>query len=446
MKEMRHTYITFGLGKFSFRVWLAPDTFAANAWTLMYASFVTIGFLTLVNAGQAYVLNENLGVPRSEQGTITGNLAVLSEIVGILLIWPIGILSDRIGRRPVFVFGLIVMGISFAFYPLVDSVQQITYARFIYSIGTAVSTGMLGTVIQDYPREDSRGKMIAGAGVFNALGVIFVAFVIASLAARFVSFGIEPIAAGRYMHWIVTVILFVSALVLIKGLKGGTPAKKEDRPPLRDLMIAGFRHLHNPRISLSYASAFVGRSDLVITGTFVILWCTLSGIEQGMTTGAAVARAGALFGTIQIVALLWTPILGLIIDRFNRTSAVVFGMFVASIGYSSMYFVDNPLDPKYLPLFIILGIGQVSAFLSSQALIGQEAPLKERGSVVGMFGMFGAVGILITTLVGGILFDEWMRSGPFVFVGCINFLVFLWGALVRVKWPGPMPERTQVHV
>ena len=92
---------------------------------------------------------------------------------------------------------------------------------------------------------------------------------------------------------------------------------------------------------------------------------------------AEAAGAGAkVFAIVQIFGLFWSPIMGMIIDRVNRVSAVAFGMGFAAIGYSSMYFVEDPTNPMYYPLFALLGIGQISAFFASQALVGQEAPAK----------------------------------------------------------------------
>jgi hypothetical protein len=53
--------------------------------------------------------------------------------------------------------------------------------------------------------------------------------------------------------------------------------------------------------------------------------------------------------------------------------------------------------------------------------------------VVGAFGVFGALGILVASSVGGQLFDKWDRSGPFVLMGVLNGLVLVWALVVRAK-------------
>ena len=56
---------------------LAPGISKANMWTLMYASFFTIGLLTFVGVGTPYVLNAVLNIPVEEQGAVSGTLVVL---------------------------------------------------------------------------------------------------------------------------------------------------------------------------------------------------------------------------------------------------------------------------------------------------------------------------------------------------------------------------------
>ena len=141
------------------------------------------------------------------------------------------------------------------------------------------------------------------------------------------------------------------------------------------------------------------------------------------------------------------PFFGYFNDRVNRVTALAVGMFMAGCAYLSMMLIDNPLDPAVLPIFAFLGIGQISGFHASQALIGQEAPKFERGAVIGFHAFCAAIGIMLATVIGGRLFDSWMPAGPFVLVGAANLVVCLLAVVVRIKWPGLMitkavPERS----
>ena len=104
----------------SVKIWiyeLSPGISYKNFFTYLYASFISIALLSAMGFLQPYVLNANLGIPRGQQGLVSGNLGVLSEIVTILLIKPAGSLSDRIGRVPVLTGGILFFGFGFCFLP-----------------------------------------------------------------------------------------------------------------------------------------------------------------------------------------------------------------------------------------------------------------------------------------------------------------------------------------
>jgi len=421
-------------------LWIVPGVTRPNCFAFFWAAFTTIGLLVFVTIGTNYVLNTNFDISVDDYGTINGDLAFWTEITQILLFSAVGITADRIGRRPVYAFGLVGMGIGYFLYPFADSLFELTIYRIIYAAGLAASTGMLGTIVADYPQEVSRGKMVATVGVMNGLGVVLVSALFSRVPTMFVAQGFDEATAGRYTHWIIVFFCLLTALVVRFGLNAGTPVKKEERPNTRELIRAGFAQARNPRISLAYASAFVARSDLVVLGTFTVAWGNIAGIAAGLSDAEAVFRGTMIFVTAQTAALLWSPVIGLLLDYVNRVTGVAICMTLAAIGYSCTMFVDDPLSASATPYFLLLGVGQISAFFGATIIIGQEAPKAERGAVVGMFNMMGAIGILIATGIGGRLFDAIAPSAPFVFIGVINACIVVGALIIRQKSPGFVPD------
>ncbi|MCB2107915.1 MAG: MFS transporter [Rhodobacteraceae bacterium] len=416
-------------------VWLAHGVSKVNAWTLMYAAFFTIGLLTFIGVGTPYVLNAVLKIPSEQQGVVSGNLVFWTEIISILFFGPVGVLADKFGRKPLYFLGFAIMGLGYALYPMAGSVAELTAYRIIYAIGVATSTGVLAVVVTDYPQEATRGKMVAIVGFMNGLGVAILNVVLGSIPKRLTESGIDEISAGQYTHWIVAGLCLLSAVVAGFGLMGGTPAKHEQHDSIVDIARGALKAAVNPRIALAYSAAFIARGDLVILGTFLTLWGTTAGVASGMEIAEASRRGTLVFVTAQSAALIWTGIVVFILDRFDRVVALAGCMFLATIGYLGMGLVSNPLDSADLPLIALLGIGQISAFFGSQALVGKEAPIRERGAVVGGFNMAGAVGILFCSVVGGQLFDAISPKAPFILVGALNALVFVMCLLVLRKSP-----------
>jgi MFS family permease len=419
-------------------VHLQPGISRFNFWTFMYAAFICIGMLAGMNFLQVYLLEVNLGLPRSEQGFATGILATATEIVAILLIIPFGTLADRIGRRPVMIAGLVLCGVGYGLFPLASTLDELIIYRVVFAIGAAALSAMIPTVGNDYAQEKSRGRMFGFSGFMNGLGVIFMSAGLAQIPAFLSTRGFSAEQAGTAMFLTASVLCLLSAAVFRFGLRPGVPddVQAAEHIPLRKLLLGGARAARNPRIVLSYFAAFAGRSDNAIKGLFVSAWVIQVAPAAGMAVPQAMGQAGKLMGLMGAVTLLWTPLFGYILDKLNRVSGMALAMLLAAVGYASMGLITSPLDNAMWPAFVILAIGQGSAIIASVTLVGQEATPAERGTVVATNGWFGAIGILIASLLGGYLFDRVGPAAPFVMIGAFQALVFLFAVYVRLTAPG----------
>lgn len=414
---------------------LAPGVERRHGWSFLVAAFLSVGMMTFITVGQTYVLNEHLGVPESKQGAISGDLVFWTEIVTLLFFLPAGILIDRISRRSVYAAGFLLLALTYGLYPLAASVEALYLYRIVYGLGVVAVAGALSTVLVDYPVERCRGKLVATIGVLSGLGIVLTNQGFGALPEQLIAAGFEGEAAGRITHFAVAALCVLAALLVGLGLKGGVPVAREQRPGIRQLFISGFQEARNPRILLAYSAAFIARGDQSVNATFLILWGTLAGKAAGMGSAEAVANGTLIFVIAQIAALLWAPVMGPILDRLDRATGLALCMVLAAIGNLSLLLLDDPLASIGLVFFVLLGIGQISVFLAAQSLIGQEAPVAKRGSVLGAFNISGAFGILLITLAGGRLFDALDPRAPFVVVGTVNVLLFFASLYVRLQQP-----------
>ncbi len=416
---------------------LAPTVTRLQGWTLLFGAFFSIGLLTFISIGQTYVLNAHLGIPISEQGTISGDLVFWTEIVALAFFMPFGVLIDRVGRRAIFVAGFLLLALTYALYPHAQSVDDLYLYRIVYGLGVVTIAGGLSTVLVDYPAERSRGKLVAIVGLLSGLGIVFINQCFGSLPKTLIGGGMDAVEAGYYTHYAVAAVAVVVAVIVMFGLQKGTPVRREERSGIKELFLSGFSQARNPRVLLSYAAAFIARGDQSVNATFLILWGTTAGLASGMETAEAVRNGTIIFVIAQLAALVWAPILGPIMDRMDRVSGLALSMVLAAIGNLSIIWLVDPMPGSGLIFYILIGIGQISVYLAAQSLIGQEAPMAKRGSVLSAFNIAGAIGILLITAVGGRLFDGIDPRAPFVLVGIINILLFFGCILVRMRFPVP---------
>jgi predicted MFS family arabinose efflux permease len=124
------------------------------------------------------------------------------------------------------------------------------------------------------------------------------------------------------------------------------------------------------------------------------------------------------------------------LDRVNRVTGMVVCAALGVAGYLGTMLIGDPLAPAAIPLLILLGVGQISTFAGATTLISQEAPAEARGTVIAVFNMTGALGILLATFFGGQLFDSVGPSAPFAFVGALTAVVLVLAIICRIKAPG----------
>jgi MFS family permease len=418
-------------------IWLSPGIKPFNVIALFYACTMTIVFVTSLGLLYPYLLHEHLKMPTEIQGDFTGNLTVMTEIVAIGVVLGAGVLSDRVGRRPLYVIGFLIVCASFALLPLARTPGTLILGRILLAVGLATCLMMLASVIADYPQNASRGKLISINGVITGLGVLLLAtLVFAQLPEFFSGRGVAPILAGTYTFWLIGGLALVTALVVRVSLKGGHAIAQRERVPLSKLLRTGIGEVRkNPRLGLTCAAYFVSRGDLAIFVIFFSLWIVAAGTDAGLSVAEAQSTAGRLFGVSQLAMLLFTPVMGVIVDRFDRVTALAIAMAIATAGYLALGFVGDPFSSPWIYAVAIFGgAGEACVLVSGPALVGQEAPAKIRGSIIGLVGLFGVVGVLIHAKIAGLLFDVWMYQAPFVYMAVFNAIVCIGAILVRIKY------------
>ena len=415
-------------------LWFMPGYTGTNVASVNLFAFVTIAAITFMGFAQPYVLTEILQIPEERQGTFTGNLAAAAEVFGMLFVGFFGAWSDRVGRRPVLLIGFALIALSYFLYPLAGSEGELVAYRLIFAVGCAAAPIMMSAAIQDSVQEVSRGKWVAINSICTAFGVLFMALVLARLPDTFVSMGYEPVIAGRYAFWVVSGFCVFAGLLVWAGLKKGVTAPDPDRVSVWSKLGAGLKvAVDNPRVAVAYGAAFIGRGDLVIVTTFLSLWVVQYGNANDIDTAESLKKAGILFAIVQGSSLLWSYFMGLIIDRSNRLTALALGVGIATIGYTGVGLLDDPFASIAIPVAIVLGIGEISVVIGAAALVGQDAPIRIRGTVIGVFSIMGSAGITFATLVGGVVFDKISPTAPFMMMGVLNLLLFVAAVWLRLR-------------
>jgi MFS family permease len=423
---------------------LSEDVKPSNLATHYYASLFGLSLMTFFGFILANVLTGILNTPLTELGRVSGTLGFYKELVFLALVPLFGVLSDKIGRKFIFAFGFAVVGIACYLFPNAKSLDELTIYQLLFAVGASAITGMFSTVIADYVIDRDRGKGTGLMGVFNGLGAMLSAIGLLSLPAFFGRYGYEFNQSLQMTFYVVGGIAFVSTIILLVGLKGGSVASKEESKGFLTLAKEGILAAKNPAILLAYLAAFVSRGDLALVGQTLTNWLTKFSLENGLSQSDAQRQAQLGIVIVQSIALLAAPVIGIMADRLNRINAVIIAVGISAIGYSSLFLIENPLGLNMKLALMVVGVGEVAGVIVSQVLIAQYAPKELRGSIIGVFGFCGALGILTALKFGGYLFDVWTESAPFLLFGIFGAITVIYGLLIRKKVKVDLPMKTVV--
>ena len=402
-------------------------------------AYFAAAFISSSYAGALAMLQPGLlqvmAIDPGQQAMLTGNLSAMQEVILIVMLGVMGALADRYGRKPVYIFGLLTTAAGFTLYPFADSITELVLYRIIIAFGSAAMIGMMVTVIADYSQNSTRGKANGLQGLIATFGA-FLPPLLGALPKVFVDQGFDELAAQQLTFAAAGSLGVIGAFIVAIGLAPhvGKVAHAAHESILT-MLAHGARASKDPGIALSYGAAFISRGDLAVTGAFMSLWLVQFGTGvMGLQPSEAMFQLAVPRVLIVVSgAMVGALAMGYLSDKISRVRAVTFASGLAALVYLSMFFVDDPTAPWVMALLGVMGIAEISAFVSSQALVGERAPAKRRGAIIGLFGVSGAVGILIGTAGGGWLFAHFGPSTPFVLFGFLNGIVFLWSWRVKAS-------------
>ncbi len=423
---------------------LAPGLKPAQILVFIFVVITAICMLNTVPLLKVYVFGEMMGIPRAEQGRLTGNLSTIQQVAVLIFITFTGTMADRLGRRKVLMMAMTGYIATLFFYPLAGSVGMLFVLHFVLGLSSTGHTTGAGTMMADYPDNRSRGKFISMMLVLQALAsAFFVSWLGSRIPGWFTATGMPAAEAGRYAFWALAGLgclgLGVAALFLKE------PAPPAVKPVASTSLKDGFKttwvnagkvYAHargNPRFALVMLMGAVIRSDYVVIGAFLSLWVMHGATAQGVTAAEALTVAGLLTATLQISAVAAPPFFGFIADRVNRTVMLVIALALTGLALCSTLFISNVLGLGIFFVVAAIGAAEHGLIIAAQSVFGEEAPPDLRGSAQGLFAFFGTFSVVIVSFISGIAFDQIGRVAPFVMVGLLNLSFAVLGLFLLLR-------------
>lgn len=344
--------------------------------TLVLIAVSVLGYITAVTMISPFLLDIS-----REFGVTLGEAGLLG--VATSLPWAIGapftgLLSDRVGRRPLIIFSLAAMGVACMGAALAPNFGLLVLARFfIGSFGAFGPASVMASIGDLFPPE-RRGR---------AMGWLNLGFGLAAIA------GVPAVAVvGGQFGWrwgfVATGLILLPLAVIVRFVY-------PDRPPvggsggLRQTYAKVFRVPHLwPVLGANTLERSLVNACTLYLAPFLMLSYGLTVTE--VATPLALSALGGIAG-----AALGGPIA----DRFPRSRVFVIAQLL-SAALLSILFGTSPSLVVSVTLGVVFGLVSSMSRPSFLAL-GSELSPPQRGAVLGLFSATNNGGAALGSGVAG---------------------------------------------
>ncbi len=326
---------------------------------------------------------------------------------------PLGMLSDRIGRKPVILGGLAVFAAGSALAGSTDDIYLIILGRALQGSG-AVAAAVLA-MVADLTRESVRTRVMAFIGL--SIGLSFsVAMVAGPVVNQWI--GVPGI------FWLTAALALLAAAMVAFVIPN--PARVTTH---RDAeLVAGYlgRVLGNGQLLRFDAGIFT--LHLLLTSNFVVVPLLLQQ-HFGIDTAAhwKVYLPVMLLGFVAMLPFI------IIAEKHRHMK----GVFTGAVGVLIVAELMMARLANHLPGLIIGLLVFFTAFnlleASLPSLVSKEAPPDAKGTAMGIYSTSQFLGIFVGGALGGWVQQHFGIDGVFVF-GALAALLWL-GLAVTMREP-----------
>jgi MFS transporter, DHA1 family, tetracycline resistance protein len=359
--------------------------------TIFLTCFIDIlGFGIVIPVLPLYA--EHFGATAVQIGALVGIFSLAQFFFAP--VW--GKVSDRVGRKPVLLLGLIGTVVGYLLMGMAHTVLMLFFARLIDGISGA-NIGAAQAYLADISTSENRAKAMGLLGAAFGLGFVFGPALGGWASVTFNYAAPMFIAAG------LALANFFFVMFFLPESRSSEAGGKRTEPLFSHL----FDHVERRTYAWSLASYFlviVGFS--MMTAIFALLLLHRFGLDA-LHTGYIFAGVGVLGVVIQ------GGLIGRLVRRFGEAALALAGTVFMFAGLFAL--AVSPGVPWMVAATAAVGIGNSLLMPTLSALASRSADANWQGRALGVLQSSGSLARWVGPMIAGLLLSAQLHRGSGVY-------------------------------
>lgn len=374
----------------------------------MIMAFRILGLFMILPVFSAHAVTITGATP-----TLIGIALGIYGLTQALLQTPFGLLSDRIGRKPIIAIGLSLFAGGSIICALSSNMTELILGRAIQGTGAIGSTAL--AYIADLTRDENRSKAMAFIGL--SIGIAFsIAMVVGPVLFAWANL------SGIF--WVTAAFAGIGLLLLIRLPKPPEVITHDTVEVEPNRLRAVFKNKQLLRLDFGIFSL-----HFVLTALFIVIPILFTHIFHLST----LAQSGTYLIVLFLSFIFMLPFI-IIAEKKRRMKPI----FISAIGLLlctqvALYFYSN-----HSVLISIILLCFFTAFnlleASLPSLVSKFAPIRFKGTAMGVYSTSQYLGICLGGAIGGIVLAKFGIHGIF-FLCSLAALLWLLAALTMKQPP-----------
>jgi MFS family permease len=349
-------------------------------WVLGFVSMFMDISSEIIHALLPLFMTGTLGLSVAMVGLVDGIAEATASITKVFS----GYVSDRMGRRkPLILIGYGLGAVSKPLFAISTGVLPILGARFADRIGKGIRGAPRDAMVADVTPPEIRGSAFGLRQSLDTIG----AFV-----GPLIAIGLMYALANdmRLIFWIAVIPAMIAVALIIAGVEDRPSGGRQARPPIR---LADLRQLDKPYWNIVLIGVLF--SIARVSEAFLIL--------RANGEGLPLALAPLVLVVMNIVYSAGAYPAGLLSDRLPAGRLLLVGIG-ALIGSHAVLGVGGGLASVFAAI-VLWGVHMALTQGILARMVADSAPPQLVGSAFGLFSLLTGIGLLLASVMGGMLWD-----------------------------------------